>query len=76
MHDPTNPLCRNAVCYGRSLVSIGMTVKHSQHGDICLPVGWKFYVNENKLETIDEKIRPQFKTKPEIKRQDSRKKNR
>ena len=66
MHDPTNPHCRNAVCYGHSLVSVGMTVRLPLHGDICFPVGWKFYVNENKLDTINEKIRPEFKTKPEI----------
>ena len=76
MHDPTNPHCRNATCYGHSLVMVGMIARRPLFGRICLPVGWKFYVNENKLETIDEKIRPQFKTKPEIKRQDSRKKNR
>ena len=76
MHDPTNPHCRNATCYGHSLVMVGMIATHPLFGRICLPIGWKFYVNENKLETIDEKIRPQFKTKPEIKRQDSRKKNR
>ena len=66
MHDPTNPHCRNATCYGHSLVTIGMIVTHPLFGRICLPVGWKFYVNENRLETINEKIRPQFKTKPEI----------
>ena len=66
MHDPTNPYCRNATCYGHSLVMVGMIARRPLLGRICLPVGWKFYVNENKLETIDEKIRPQFKTKPEI----------
>ena len=66
MHDPTNPHCRNATCYGHSLVTVGMIATHSLFGRICLPVGWKFYVNENRLETIDEKVRPQFKTKPEI----------
>ena len=43
-----------------------MTVRRPLHGDICFPVGWKFYVNENKLDTIDEKIRPEFKTKLEV----------
>ena len=66
MHDPTNPHCRNATCYGHSLVMIGMIVRRPLFGSICLSVGWKFYVNENKLATIDEKIRPQFKTKHEI----------
>ncbi len=66
MHDPTNPHFRNATCYGHFLVMVGMIATHPLFGRICLPIGWKFYVNENKLETIDEKIRPQFKTKPEI----------
>ena len=66
MHDPTNPHSRNAACYGHSLVMIGVVVTHPQYGTICLPVGWKFYVNENKLDAINEKIRPQFKKKHEI----------
>ena len=45
---------------------VGMIATHPLFGRICLPLGWKFYVNENKLETIDEKSRPQLKTKPEI----------
>ena len=65
MHDPTNPHCQNATCYGHSLVMTGM-IAHPQFGRICLPIGWKYYVNENQLKTIDEKLRPQFKTKPEI----------
>ena len=66
MHDPTNPHCRNATCYGHSLVMVGMIATHPLFGRICLPIGWKFYVNEDRLATIDENIRPQFKTKHEI----------
>ena len=35
-------------------------------GRICLPIGRKFCVNENKSGDNCEKIRPQFKTKPKI----------
>ena len=43
-----------------------MIAKRQLFGSIGLHIGWKFYVNENTLETIDRKRRPQFKTKPEI----------
>ena len=66
MHDPTNPPCRNGTCRGRSLVMAGMIATRPLFGRICLPIGRNFVSTRTKVGTIDEKIRPQFKTKPKI----------
>lgn len=66
IHDPTSKNVKATTCYGHSLVVLSLVLEHPKWGTISVPLMHRLYIKKNDLDKIDEKKRPEFRTKLQL----------